>query len=131
MAVLFYYEKQETGQSKPSNQQDKMDAMIQMKLDGNWWLSCHLSFLSFDRPRQCVTCGSPSWTGVMLGLADGWFHHIPLGWRLTVCLHFFCKLCPYHSYQRNRGIDKSRERIISRDRGLNIKYVILQNKISP
>ena len=45
-------------------------------------LSCGKQQLC-DRPRRCVTCGSPSGAGVVLGgagLAHRGFHHAPLGW---------------------------------------------------
>lgn len=81
-----------------------------------WWL--HLC----DRPRQCVTCGSPSRTGVVLGgpgLANSWFHHSPLGWGLSLSVHFFGKLrLPYHSYiiRGNIDINISRDTTINTDR---------------
>lgn len=61
-----------------------------------------LAALPCDRPRQWVTCGSPSGTGMVLdgsGVADGWFHQTPLGRGLSLSVHFFGKLSlPYDSY---------------------------------
>lgn len=74
-----------------------------------WWLACR-------KARRCVTCGSPSRTGMVLGgagLADGWFHHTLLGRGLS--FHFFGKLSLlYHGYiiRGNRAIDKSRDTTI-------------------
>lgn len=119
MAVHFYCdEKQRNTKTEKRNSRGKMWWKLVF-----WWLSCRKHHLC-DRPRQYVTCGSPSRTGVVLGgagLADGWFHHTPLGWGLSLSLHLFGKLSLlYHSYivRGHTAIDKSRDTRINSERQL-------------
>lgn len=94
----------------------KMDSVGEMRWElVFYWLAC-------ATPRKCVTCKSPSGTGMVLGgtgLADSWFQHTSPGWGLSLTLSFFGEFClPYHSFiiRGSTAIDKSRDITISRGR---------------
>lgn len=89
-----------------------------------------------QKASQSVTCVSPPRTGVVLGgavLADGWFHQTPLGWGLSLSLHFFGELSRlYHSYiiRGNRAIDKSKHNNKNRQMLNHVKiWTAAYNKI--